>query len=279
MNPSVIFNRMARSSNTTPDSRTSKITKRLLEEYTEMTKDATSDIEEQIAELSAKLEHFQSARPPSCSLEVQSGDDPDVLKQAQDKKNSLEQCVVVCHQLLDHIEEVKLSVSEGDAIKIVSEYSIAQDTESLAPRLTADALKMCTHNLNATAQQLRDLRAGDRLTNASDEARILQQLNSTRQCLDVVEKAQYRVNIFENINMAEDCFSTAVSTIGDLIKARGLTIGARSVNIMGQMNDETLQKMSYNFRPIVPEKSLSTETSITFEERHGFGRTTSGGKQ
>lgn len=242
-----------------------------------MTEDATSDLEEQIAELSAKLEQFQSDHSPSCSPAIQSEDDPERVKQARDKKNSLEQCLIVCHQLLNHIEKGKLLISENDAIKTTNENSNAQDTQSLAPRLTADALDMCTYSIGATAQQLRDLRPGNRLTNRLDEASVVQQLNGARKCLDVVEKAQqYRTNSFENINIAEDSFTTAVSTIGDLIKVGGLTIGARSVNIMGQMNDESLQNMTYRLRPIVPEKSLSMKTSTTFEEKHGFGQTIAG---
>jgi hypothetical protein len=245
-----------------------------------MTKNATSDLEEQIAELSAKLENPQSAHPSPYSLEIQSGNEPYVLKQTQDKKSSLEQCIVVCHRLLDHIEEVKVSVSESDAIKTMSENSIARDTELLAPRLTADALRMCTHSLTATAHHLRDLRAGNKSANGSDETRIAQQLDRAQECLDIVEKAQqYRVNTFEKINIAEDSFSTAVSTIGDLIKARGLTIGARSVNIMGQMNDESLQMMTYTLRPVASRNPPPTKTPTKFEERHGFGQTMSGGKQ
>jgi Fungal N-terminal domain of STAND proteins len=268
--PSMASNLATPYSNIASGSRTSKITKQLLEEYSEMTKDATADLEEQISELNTKLEHFKSS---SCRLENQSGDNLDDFKQVQEKKNSLEQCVVVCRQLLDHIEDVKLSVLERDAGQIMS--GIAQDADLLAPRLTVDALKICTQSLNVTQQQLRDLQSGDRSTNGSDEVHVLQELNSTRRCLDLVERARYRVNTFENINIAEDSFSTAVSTMGDLIKARGLTIGARSVNIMGQMNDESLQKVSYNFRQPVPEKSVPTESTAKFEERHGFGQTIS----
>jgi Fungal N-terminal domain of STAND proteins len=260
------------------------VTKQLLEKYTEMTKDTTSDLEEQIAELSTKLMILQSGQtgPSSDCLGTQSRNEPTIAKQALDQKASLEQCLTICHQLLVHIEKVKLSISEeaASAMGTTSVHDIVEGADILAPRLTVDALNICTNSINATAQQLRDLREGNKSTNEFDEARIMHQLDSVRQSLYIVGKAQqHRINAFENIALGDGSFQTVVSTMGDLIKANGLTVGSRSGNIMGQMSDETLQKIACNFGPTISEKSSPVENRTMFEEKHGFGRTMHRGRQ
>lgn len=102
----------------------------------------------------------------------------------------------------------------------------------------------------------------------------MQQLDSARQWLDVVGKAQqHRTNVFEDVDTGDDSFQTVVSTMGDLIRARGLKIGVRSVNIMGQMQDETLQKITNEWRTRVPEGVPMDDADVAFEKRHGFGHT------
>lgn len=108
-----------------------------------------------------------------------------------------------------------------------------------------DALQMCTYNLSAVMQHLRELRTKSKVPDETDGSQMIRQLNEARQCLIILSKAQqHRVHAFQDITMAEDSLSTAVSTIGDLIRMRGLDLGSRTINIMGRMDDETLQQIS-----------------------------------
>lgn len=148
-----------------------------------------------------------------------------MAKQALDQKISLEQCLVVCHQLLNHMEEVKSMVpGTAESMKRALESRhLSEGARILGPRLTADAVKMCIHNLGATAQQLQDLCGSTELFDESGEAEIIQQLDSARKCLNLVEKAQeYRINSFENIAIGDGSLQTVVSTMVDLIRASGL---------------------------------------------------------
>ncbi|KAK6365155.1 hypothetical protein LTR64_008824 [Lithohypha guttulata] len=61
--------------------------------------------------------------------------------------------------------------------------------------------------------------------------------------------------------------------MGDLIRANGLTVGARALKIMAQMNDESLQKTTGDLRMNVAGKSSTEHVDTTFEKRHGFGHT------
>ncbi|KAK5077838.1 hypothetical protein LTR64_003761 [Lithohypha guttulata] len=258
--------------------RTVKVTKQLLEKYSEMTQDTTSDLEDQIAELSQRLDVLQSEKsqtsPEDSSCQKNGGSV--TTKQTLEQKASLEQCLIVCHQLLDHIEIARCSVPKStmNATSSTTATYMTGGVDNLAPRLTADALQMCTHSINAAAQHLQDLQGSRRPPDGPDGSEIMQQLDRARQCLDIVGKAQQqRVNVFENIDTAEDSFQTIVSTIGDLIRANGLTIGARAVNIMGQMNDDSLQKITCDLRMDVAGKPSSEHVDTTFEKKHGFGHT------
>lgn len=243
-----------------------------------MTQNTTLDLEEQITELSDRLNLLQSEDFLAFS-ETSSGQrdsEPIVAKQTLEQKASLEQCLTVCHQLLNHIHAAERSLPR-DAAGVVGtvggQYTVA-GVDSLASRLTTDALQMCTHNINAAKQHLEDIRKEGKLPDETDQDQMMQQLDTARQCLEIVGKAQeHRVNVFENIATAEDVFQTVVSTIGDLIRANGLTIGARSVNIMGQMNDDSLQKIAGDLRTNMVQRSTPEHADTKFEARHGFGHT------
>lgn len=253
-----------------------KVTKQLLEKYTEMTQDTTSDLEDQIIKLSYKLKVLQgegaaTSSPDSSRPEHQ---EPVTTEQTLDQRASLEQCLAVCRRLLDHVEVAMRSMPQdtaGVASTIDDDYA-ARQIDSVAPRLTADALQMCTHNINTAVQHLRDLQEMKETPAEPDACRIMQQLDSARQCLDIVGKARQRwVNVFEDIDSGGESLQTVVSTIGDLIQAQGLKVGGRFVSIMGQMQDESLQKITDNLRTNLAERLSTKNIDVTFEKKHGFG--------
>ena len=244
-----------------------------------MTKMTALNLEEQIEEISAKLDILQTDHQhPSPEFDdTLSNGEPTTAKKALDQKASLEQCLSVCQQLLTHINTIKPVVFENTEDAPGMKYMRGEEVTLLGPRLISNALELCSQNLKATERHIRDLQdgpqGGSQSRSKSDEARVMQQLESAQKCLDIVKDAQqHRVNIFENIDTAEDSRQFIVSTIGDLIKATGLTIGARAVNIMGQMNDESLQKMVDNYPSATHSRDSVSETGVTFEKRHGLGK-------
>ena len=260
------------------------MTRQLIEKYTDLTNDTAAGLEEQIVELSDKLEGLRAEHGNQSSDDHDINPTPDqsVAKQALDQKVGLEQCLVVCHQLLNHMEAVKSMVpgTAGSMKRALESQHLSEGASILGSRLTADVVKMCIHNLGATEQQLQDLRGSTERFDGSGEAEIIQQLDSARKCLNVVEKAQeYRINSFENIAIGDDSLHTVVSTMGDLIRTSGLNVGARSVNIMGQMNDESLQHIISSYCMKMPEPSTTDGTPAKFENRYGFGRTMKAGRR
>ena len=111
---------------------------------------------------------------------------------------------------------------------------------------------------------------------AAEQERIQEEIDSIKRCLAIcaeasVQAGQDRTNIFEAVSMTDDGRQAIVSTIGDLISAKRITAGARSMQLMGQMSDESLQHFSRDRHHATEEKG--PETGGGFEDRHGVGWT------
>lgn len=81
---------------------------------------------------------------------------------------------------------------------------------------------------------------------------------------------------FEDVKMAEDGRQVIVATLGDLISAKRITIVPRSLQVLRQMSDDSLQ---VSLRSAAPPKEQSSSPSLTtpgagkkFVAKHGFGQ-------
>ncbi|KAH6629795.1 hypothetical protein C7974DRAFT_413554 [Boeremia exigua] len=250
--------------------RTTRITKGLLEQYTELSKTATANLEERIEELSAKLELLHSSEKNSSLVE-----DTHLAEeqQALDQKTSLEQCLSICLKLIEHIHTIR-PVAFPDGLQGMD--AAVKDQGMSVPRMTNDALNVCTQSLRNTAQHIRDIADEDRSKAEMNEAEVLEQLGGVRKCLEIVRQSeQNRVNIFEKIVQSEDSRVAMVSTIGDLVRGSDINIGPGAISLMGQMSDESLQMGVGTFTSSLTSRSTrpATERPFAFEKKHGSGRT------
>ena len=241
----------------------------MLEEYTKYSKTAAANLEERIEELSVKLELLHSEKSPSAVEGTHLAEE----EQAMDQKASLEQCLSICLRLIDHIRTFRPSAGL-DGIEGIDES--VKDLGLSVPRMTNDALDVCTQSLRKTAQHIQDISDEDRSKADMDEAEILEQLGGTRNCLEFVRQSeQNRVNIFEKIVQSEDSRVAMVSTIGDLVRGTDINIGPRAISLMGQMSDESLQKGVETFTSSLHSRSERPTAGkpFAFETKHGSGRT------
>lgn len=227
------------------------------------------NLEERIEELSIKLDLIRSENRHASRDGLYLTDE----KQTLEQKTSLEQCLSICLKLIDHIRSVRPTVRSED--EIASSSGVAREASMSVPRMMDDTLNMCTQSLSNTAQHIRDIAEEDQTQAEMDEADIIRQLGGHRKCLEFMRKSkQERVNIFEKIDAAEDSRTIIVSTIGDLIRGTDIKIGARAGNFMGQMSDESLQRLGENFSPPDPSRSESASSTrgTSFEYRYGSGQ-------
>jgi hypothetical protein len=72
--------------------------------------------------------------------------------------------------------------------------------------------------------------------------------------------------------MADDGHQLIISTMGDLISARRVTVGSRSIQWLGQMSDTSLQQLSKDQDTSERGGQASFEAGTHFENRHGTRR-------
>jgi hypothetical protein len=255
----------------------------------------TTDLEEHLREIDNKLQTL-SLQGASSSTE-----DTHELQQIQEERDSTKQCLDICAQVSAHIEQVQPTVLEN--MSTPSGAYGGPGTKPEYPRsarlVTADAFNVCKVKLSSTTTQLeshlqdidnrlRTLYSSRPKTpnEQTTEQNIREELESVKQCLAICAQAsakanQHRINDFEDVSMTDDGRQVIVSTIGDLVSAKRITAGARSLQCLGQMSDESLQHLSWHGSHIATEKDVEPQTETgpktepktgpKFEGRYGVG--------
>ena len=93
-------------------------------------------------------------------------------------------------------------------------------------------------------------------------------------CTDASSPAEEaRTNIFEDVASGDNSHQLVVSTIDDLISAKRIVTGSRSVQWLGHMSDDTIQKLSNNHRQCAEENESEKQkqTQDDFRGRYGTG--------
>jgi len=253
-----------------------------------MIDDTTSDLQEHLESINEKLEALQHQ-----ALKSSTQDNPE-RQMMEEEKYSTQKCLEICAEVTLHISKVQPGVfqdistpSRGNQGPISSLNGLI-----LARSTTSDTLELCKGTLTITTSKLeshlQDIE--NRLqalysasSNLSDEQqterdRIQEELNSTKQglaiCAEASEKAvEERVNILEDVSLAENGHQVIVSTIGDLILAKRVTAGRGSTQWMGQMSDASLQHLTTTLSQSALEVVSDTQYGVDskFEGRYGTG--------
>jgi len=239
--------------------RNSAVTANVLKEYQELIANTTSDLQEHLQAIDSKLQ--------AISLQGDTISDENVIERQQilEERDSTQQCLDICAQVVRHIEQVQFNAVEPASGSVAAyQRGLATVRGLESARLgTFDAIKACRDTLIGTANQLesrlQDINkrlqifplhpTGQPNTNTIEEGTIKEEKDSIQQCLAICAQASVqadreRVNLFEDIAISDDSHSVLVSTIGELISAKRITVGKRSLHWMGQMSDSTLQQLS-----------------------------------
>ncbi|KAE8381498.1 hypothetical protein BDV26DRAFT_78010 [Aspergillus bertholletiae] len=259
--------------------RQAAVTVNVVEEYKQMIAEATSDLQEHLQGINERVKSIEETG------HVQQSDID--LSVVREEKESTEQCLAICIQVSGYIEGAQKSLPQDNHNVPMLTVKPASEKESdpqKAYRAT-DAMLTDFRNklsLNSHALQAR-LSALDRQLKDCSEIGVLNSQGTSRldlireerdsiaQCLNICADASNiagtaRTNVFENVESADDSHQLVVSTIGDLISAKHIITGSRSVQWLGQISDDTLQKLSHD----QSGRSREQEKSAVQTERDGF---------
>jgi chromosome segregation ATPase len=257
----------------------------VLNEYKQLITNTASDLEDHLENINDKLRNI--------ALQGAGISDTDAAErqQLQEERDSTQKCLEICAHVLTQIDQVHPNAS----INISATYQAPITTLSSltsAKLVTSSTMNACRENLTNTITELRrrlqDI--NNRLQKfslqplnisneqAAEQERLKEEREYVKQSLDMCTEAskqanQERTNVFEDISMADNGYQLIVSTVGELISARRITIGSGSLQLMGQVSDDSLQQISRDLGPTGTEKVMEPQTGISpaFENRYGTG--------
>lgn len=239
--------------------RASAVTTSVLNEYQGKIEDTMSDLTERLRTVDEQLRLLLERKADST---IESEAERYSLRSEQE---SIQQCMSICTNVAAHIDLVRPGIvptasTSNDRLMIATtdaaSISVQRDTEHVLGRCKDDLsglLSQLHDRLQDVAQRQLTLLPQRTAPEECDteQHRLQEEIESIKQSLKICEEASQeaqpgRTNVFEDISMADDGHQVMVSTFGDLICARRVTAGARSLQWFGQMSDETLQQLSQN---------------------------------
>ena len=240
------------------------------------------DLHESLGSIDEKLEALLA---PGRQL---SGEEDEERGQLAMEKESVQQCLQICAQISAHLDEVQPKVL-GIASRMSQGPPHSADLAHVsfsAPQTTVNALNQCKVKLTETSarlqshlQQLESRKlTSSHSGNKQIESSMWDEINAIRECLDFCSQASEvaqsdRINVFEDINIADDSHQAIVSTVGDLISARKVTAGSRSRQLLGQVSDESFQRFSSSQSDLIADQNIETSSGQPqFENKYGTGR-------
>jgi predicted nucleic acid-binding Zn-ribbon protein len=270
-------------------SRTTRVTADLVKKYQDMISATISDLNDRLEKMKTNLDHLppQSAGASSANSTER--------KRIQEEIESTKQCLSICTAFSRDIDRIRPSIFKNIAIPpgTVDQSAVSNVGPVTAQFMTNQTLESCDTVLKNQVQQLQKhlqdlfdqlihLQSNPNGVRAEDETerqRIQDELEATKQSLAICAAAseratKNRLNVYEDVLLEEDGRQYIVSTIGDLISAKRISAGARSTQCLGQVSDESFQKMlvvSTSQTSGIGSVDVQKPSNTEFKHRYGTG--------
>ncbi|KAG4275401.1 hypothetical protein FPRO04_14387 [Fusarium proliferatum] len=253
------------------------ITPEALEEYKDMIRDTTNDLQGHMKRLEERVNALAASEAESL---VQDQDEPEWMAMLEEKQ-STQEGLKICSQLSAQIEQLESTSKEHTQFSqqpsahkfIRSGLGVAKGSiQSLVSRLQTHE-----HDIDNRMEAMMSA-----VPLSEQEATQLAQLQETkeslRQCMRVVADAgealsNERCNVFEDITMADSSYGISVSTVKDLVVARRLNLSGQARYLGGQISDESYQRTIDGLTQLDLESAKSGGQGIgQTPSAHGFER-------
>lgn len=255
-----------------------------------MIADTTQDLKEHLEKLEAKIHHLSQSNDQDPD---RSGPEWHAIIE---EKKSTQQGLSICSQLSEKIEQLKPASNEDS---LSSQQPLAHKYIQRGLDATKGSIQSLVAQLHSHEDDIdKKMRLMASNAPASEERgmemeRLLETKNSIHQCIKVISDASdtaavERHNVFEDITLADDAYNLTISTVGDLVTAKRINLTGRSLNVGGQISDESYQKtigafarqeiqqlrpVSQNLTQTTLDKDARIESGAgcEFQDRHGRG--------
>ncbi len=225
-------------------SRVAAVTPKVVEDYKDMMRDTTSELQDHLRSLQEKMKALAAQNATS------TGQDNGEWQAMLEEKESTQQGLEICAQLSAEIEHFETTTKEHP---LFSQRQSAQKHIRAGFSSTKGSIQSLVFRLQSYGEDLdKKIEAmGSSVPISDDSARELTRLQETKesigQCIEIVSSASENLsadnrNVFEDITMADNSYEIQVSTVGALFTARRVNLTGRARHITGQISDESVQK-------------------------------------
>ena len=209
-----------------------------------------------------------------------------VERQMKEEKDSILKCLEICDSVSHHVTVLQRKASSHTS---TSSNSNERPEATNAPAVcawvaAASNLTGCKGQLQSHLQRLTEKSRQPYDNSDPNQAQankedLLREMSSLQQSIDICDVAskeadRNRTNVFEDVSMGDDGRQVIASTVGDLIFAKKIKIGSRSIQMLGQMSDLTIQNATSDCDEITSKESLQRPegSGEVYEGRYGAGR-------
>ncbi|KAK1253295.1 hypothetical protein MKX07_001372 [Trichoderma sp. CBMAI-0711] len=245
---------------------TAQVTRETIHQHNELIQETTADLEAHLCDIDQKLSaitnllHQQQQDPSPLP------DDESTTQRQEEDRQSAQQCLLICENATSHLQSLQdnlppqhnnLTTGESSRAKTALALSDARDRILLAAAELQQQLAATTTTTTTTqtikpsSTDVISLLVPQQLQ--QDQSRLLKELITARQCLQVCNLAAERasslgrgVHVFDDVSAQDNSQQIIVSTGGggDLISAKNIRAGHFSTQWLGSISDASLQQLS-----------------------------------
>jgi hypothetical protein len=222
----------------------SSITPDALEEYKDLIRDTSSDLQEHMTRLDERVRALAASEADGSVRDA-----PEWMAMVEEKQ-STQEGLKICSQLSAQIEQLESASKEHPQfLQQPSAHKFIRSGLGIAKGSIQSLVSQLQTHENDIDKRMEAMRSTVPLSEheATQLAQLQETKESLRQCMSVVADAgetltNERCNIFEDITMADSSYGISVSTVKDLVVARRLNLSGQARYLGGQISDESYQK-------------------------------------
>ncbi|RBA11871.1 hypothetical protein FPRO05_14150 [Fusarium proliferatum] len=235
----------------------------VLENYKDMICDTTIDLDNYLRDVQEKIDRLQAG--DAAVVEDIAGECQAMLEE----KKSAQQGLEMCNRLSSQITQFESASKEHE--RFSDRPSVHKHVKSGLGEVKGSVKSLVTRLQTHAAlidKQLEAVSSTDAgpETTAAQLARLQQIKESIGNCIEVVsdanKTADERSNVFEDIRLADNSYAITVSTVNELVMARGLDLKDRSRYLGGQVTDKTVQES------IAALTKLDSQNLVSLQQKH-----------
>ncbi|KAM0321337.1 hypothetical protein ACHAQA_010166 [Verticillium albo-atrum] len=223
--------------------KSSKITRKALDEYKDMVRSTTEDLETHLEEINAKL---RSLAPWGQPLTLT----PEDRRWFERERRSTEQCLDICAQGLARLDELRLGTDYNtQAVALAQNYTLAEATTMFALTKCREELALYLRAKEEQTGRYRPMGATNALVDPAQDntQRLGSESRSTEQCIAVLRRAAEQasssaVHIVEDVDIGMDGQQLLITSRDQLFEARRVRLGNRAKMVVMSSSSEAVQE-------------------------------------